>query len=205
MKIKIDRITILIFSLSVLVFGFRLICYAQQELLLDYPEIGGEDIAPKTPLPEVIKYIYMFSLAIVGIVALLSMLIGALKYVLSAGNPSKAADAKDQIFSAILGIILLLASVMILRTINPELVTIGFEVEPISGGGGNGWACYYCHPPTTYPDPSLWCDKNTYPQRYNDQKFCRTDIETEVEALALCSSFQDARNIYFLVKYELCK
>ena len=89
----------------------------------------------------------MFALAAVGVVALLAMLIGAVKYVLSAGNPSKASDAKDQIFSAIIGIILLLASVMILRIINPDLVTIGFTLPTISGtggSGGGGGSNHYC-------------------------------------------------------------
>ena len=116
MKIKIAKIIILIIPLFILIGGFCHICYAQQQLLLNYPEIGEQTLTRETTLPNVIRYIYMFALGIVGVVALLSMLIGAVKYVLSAGNPSKASDAKDQIFSAILGIILLLASVMILIT-----------------------------------------------------------------------------------------
>lgn len=143
MKIKIAKIIILIIPLLVLLASFGHICYAQQQLLLDYPEIASMSLTTESTLPEVIRYIYIFALAAVGVVALLSMLIGAVQYVLSAGNATKASDAKDRIFSAVLGIILLLASVMILRTINPDLVNIGFTLPTIRvpftpGGGGGG-------------------------------------------------------------------
>ena len=136
----------------------------------------------------------MFALGIVGVVALLSMLIGAAKYVLSAGNASKAADAKDQIYSAILGIILLLASVMILRTINPDLVNIGFTLPTITGTGTTN---NYCQCVLTQrfivaaPDqsnPTTSCQQevnnncptgaascslsNTYQNQYNNEWMC---------------------------------
>ncbi|MFZ5559574.1 MAG: pilin [Patescibacteria group bacterium] len=123
-------------------FGFWQIARAI-DLLLDYPEIGGIKPGETIELPEIIKYFYLFALGIVGVIALLSMLIGAIKYIFSAGNPSKAGEAKDQIFSAILGIIILLASVLILRTINPDLVSIGFKLPEIKGGGGGASAYPY--------------------------------------------------------------
>jgi len=110
------------------------------ELLLKYPKIGTSTPTSEG-LPGFIKYIYLFALGAVGIIALLSILIGAIMYVFSAGNPSKASDAKDRIMSALLGILILLAAVLILRTINPDLVNIGFElpeIKPISPGGGGG-------------------------------------------------------------------
>jgi len=99
------------------------------DLILDYPKIEGIPAPGEEgfTLPDLIRYIYLFSIGIVGMVALLFIIIGAFKYVTSAGNPSKAQDAKDQIFSAILGVILLLASVLILRTINPDLVSLSLR------------------------------------------------------------------------------
>lgn len=98
------------------------------KLLLEYPKMGDIELSEEPTLPEIIKYIYLFSLGIVGFVALISMLIGAIRYITSAGNASKAEDAKDQMTQAILGIIILLAAVLILRTINPDLVNIGFKL-----------------------------------------------------------------------------
>ena len=123
-----------------LLFGFWQIVQAT-ELLLDYPEIQGIKPGETTNLPEIIKYIYMFALGAAGFVALLAILIGAIMYVFSTGNPSKAADAKDRILSALLGILILLASVLILRTINPDLVDIGFDLPIISGGIEKNTAC----------------------------------------------------------------
>lgn len=134
-------ITISIF----LLFGSWQTCKAQQELLIDYPTIpgatkpGAEGIEGRE-LPEFIKYIYLFALGAVGITALIAMLIGALMYVFSSGKPDKMADAKDRIISAILGIILLLVSVLILQTINPDLIRIGLTLPtiPLIPNGGNG-------------------------------------------------------------------
>lgn len=99
------------------------------ELLLNYPDIEGA-VKPNDAesLPQLIRYIYLFSIGIVGITALLMIIIGAISYVTSAGNPSKAQDAKDRIYSAIIGVILLLASVLILRTINPDLVSLNMSI-----------------------------------------------------------------------------
>jgi hypothetical protein len=73
------------------------------------------------------------------------MMIGAIMYVASAGNPSRMGDAKDRIMSAILGIIILLASFLILRTISPDLVNFKISlpgIRPIGqGGSGPGRAC----------------------------------------------------------------
>lgn len=100
-------------------------------LLLKYPTIK-ETTPTSEGLPGFIKYIYLFALGAAGFVALLAILIGAIMYVFSVGNPSKAADAKDRILSALLGILILLASVMILQIINPDLINIGFTLPAIN-------------------------------------------------------------------------
>ena len=125
---KLIIITISIF----LLLGFWQTAQAV-DLLLDYPNIpGAGEIEEASTLPEIIRYIYMFALGAAGFVALLAILIGAIMYIFSAGNPSKAKDAKDRIMSALLGILILLASVLILRTINPDLVNIGFILPEIT-------------------------------------------------------------------------
>jgi len=42
----------------------------------------------------------------------------------SAGSPAKISEAKDRIGSAILGLIIILASFLILKVINPDLITL---------------------------------------------------------------------------------
>lgn len=186
MKHKIYKFIFLIGFLILFSFGMWQSCHAQQKLLINYPDIGGTSITSNTTLPAIIKYIYLFSLGIVGVVALLAMIIGAAQYVMSAGNPSKASDAKDRIYSAILGIIILIASVLILRTINPDLVNIGFTLPTItpSGGGGGGTTnskCLCC----TYPAGTAHCDPTKTGIAITDSTYwpttCRTIIPGQAE------------------------
>jgi len=107
---------------------------------IKYPEIGGETIGETSSIPGLIRYIYLFALGIVGFTALLSIVIGAFQYTTSAGNPTAIKNAKDRIISAILGIILLLSAVLILNTINPDLVK--FELTLPNSTPSQGPACY---------------------------------------------------------------
>ena len=75
-------------------------------------------------LPDYIVAIYNFALMIIGIICFGALLYGGFRYLISAGNPTVMADARDQIFSAILGLIILFSSYLILTTINPELVIL---------------------------------------------------------------------------------
>jgi hypothetical protein len=128
-----------IFSLFVLA-GWQ-ICHAVDfQLNLNYPNIqGATSPSSNSTLPGLINYIYKFALLACGITALVSILIGAFQYVTSAGDSSKAGDAKERITQALLGILVLLASVLILRTINPDLVTLSLSLPTTTtGGGGSG-------------------------------------------------------------------
>jgi len=75
-------------------------------------------------LPDYISAIYNFALTIIGIVCFGALLYGGFRYLTSAGKPTAMADAKDQIFSAILGMIILFSAYLILKTINPELIML---------------------------------------------------------------------------------
>jgi len=122
---------ILIFILLLVVFNTWQVCQAQETesklIIEDYPSLDGISLSERTSVPELIKYIFLFALGIVGFIALLSFMIAAVQYVTSAGNASKATDAKDRIMSALLGIGLLLTSVVLLRIINPDLINLDLE------------------------------------------------------------------------------
>ncbi len=82
-----------------------------------------------TTFGKYVVAIYEFLLSIVGIVAMVMIIIGGFRYMTSTGNASAMADAKDMIFSALLGLGLALLSWLILYTINPDFITaptIGF-------------------------------------------------------------------------------
>jgi hypothetical protein len=99
-------------------------CFAQKELEIEYPTVPGVE-APtttKTALPDYLRYMFTFAIIVAGLLAFVSLIYGGIRYLTSAGDPTKMADAQGQATAGILGLIILLASYLILNTINPQLV-----------------------------------------------------------------------------------
>jgi len=123
---KIKSIFLMLFILFVLGEFLALTIYpssvfAQKSLELTYP---GKN-APKTvatTLSDYVTYIFNFLIRIAGLIVFGSLIYGGIRYLTSTGSPSAIADAKDQILSAFLGLIILLSSYLILHTLNPQLV-----------------------------------------------------------------------------------
>ena len=142
-----------IIFLVIILLGLAGSAQAITTIVKDYPELSGAtrpgEAEPGDALPQFIKYVFIFSLSIVGIIGLAAIVIAAFGYLTAVGNPQKAADAKDKILSALLGIILLLGSFLLLRTINPDLLRLGVEAPPaivdVPSNGDNG------------DEPSLGC------------------------------------------------
>ena len=109
--------------------------FAQKELETEYPEI--REIKPETvvfPLTEYVKYIFNFSIAFAGIIALGVLIYSGQQIHTSFGKPATLQSAKDRIKSALLGLLLLFFSYAILVTINPQLVIFQLPgLEPPSG------------------------------------------------------------------------
>lgn len=98
------------------------ICFKEGRL----PTVGEK--CPEQKLQEgiaqYIARIYQFSLMVVGLLALAGLTLGAVKYVLSAGNIVNQEDARDQMKAAVIGLLILLGAYLILNTINPDLITL---------------------------------------------------------------------------------
>jgi len=81
---------------------------------------------------------------IAGLLAFGAIVYGGVKYVTSAGNPSSQGEAKEWMWSALLGLLLLICAYLILATINPNLVHLDLptlsqvNITAPSGGGGGG-------------------------------------------------------------------
>lgn len=97
-------------------------------LNLDYPEFGvGEQkfsLNTNQNLNEIVAWFYYFIVAIAGIAAFFALIVGGFEWMTSAGNPSKVSSAKERMSSAMLGLVIILASYLILQVINPELTTL---------------------------------------------------------------------------------
>lgn len=73
---------------------------------------------------DLVKYLYSLTVMIGGLAAFIQLIRGGVMWMTSAGNPSQTTDAKDMITSAITGLLLLLASYIILQLLNPDLLII---------------------------------------------------------------------------------
>ncbi|MGB5018115.1 MAG: pilin, partial [Candidatus Moraniibacteriota bacterium] len=80
--------------------------------------------------------IYKLAIWIVGLCALFMFLVGAFMYMLSAANTSKMGSAKSIMQDALIGLVLALASYLILYVINPDLVNLKLPTVSRSGTGG---------------------------------------------------------------------
>ena len=100
------------------------------------PYTNQEKIPGAQPTSEFIPYlksIINFGFAVIGILALFMLIIGAYQYLIAAGS-GKAETAKETISSALLGLALGLCAWIILNKINPDLVKMN-PISTISGGG----------------------------------------------------------------------
>lgn len=79
-----------------------------------------------------IQRMYQFGLGIGGALAMLMIVWGAVQWTIS-GAVDKKAAAKSKITKAILGLVLLVASVLILNIVSPNLTTFNDIVPPLAG------------------------------------------------------------------------
>ena len=119
------------------------LCLENQYPKIPLPKIGDtslfdkgpyslNDIAEKVktpfntidPLSGLIYYLFAFSVSVVGIVAFGAIIYAGVMLMMSGARPQLRMDAKNKIRNVILGIALLLGSVILLNTINPELSII---------------------------------------------------------------------------------
>lgn len=98
------------------------VALAAYEFEIPLPSVGGPK--PEEGPAQYVRYIFVFSLGLGGVLAFASIVIGGIKLILAGGNVTTVEDARKQITQAILGLMLLLFSYLILKTINPQLVSL---------------------------------------------------------------------------------
>lgn len=123
-------------------------------LSLSYDASGG-DIA------GYIQNFYNFALGISGALAMAMIVYGGIRYATSAGRPDAQTDAKDAIYSALFGVVLLFGAVLLLKTVNPQIITLSTSGVEASG--------------TTCPPGQVYC-KGTPPSTSKCMKPCLPDV-----------------------------
>lgn len=123
--IQIFAISIILLSLGQFVFALE----------LTYPTLPGiGTLGQRASLAQFIGYFFWFIVITSGIIGVLTIAISGVKILISAGSPTAISDARERIWNAILGIILLMFSVVLLTTLNPSLVNPKTSVLPITNG-----------------------------------------------------------------------
>ncbi len=89
-------------------------------LNLTYPVFGNIDINRDQDLSHVIAWFYYAIVGISGLAAFVMIVWGGVQWMSSTGNLSKIQGAKDTIKNALLGLLIVLASFLILQIINPD-------------------------------------------------------------------------------------
>ena len=100
----------------------------------DYPKIPGVKSPIEGSLETYIGYLFGVAAYMAGAIAVIAFAIGAVQLIMSAANPALASDAKGKMKNAVLGLILSVAAVVILQTINPAIVTINTTPLPETDG-----------------------------------------------------------------------
>lgn len=99
------------------------------------PPGGGTETAGQTggtaAGSNYLKTLYTWFLAFVGISALFQIVRGGIYYMFSGTSLTKAEEGRRWITNAIYGIVLAAASVLLLQTINPDLINHGFDLTKI--------------------------------------------------------------------------
>lgn len=107
--------------------------WEEDSLEVYYPSIPGlPKITAYSPLGDFISYWFGLLIYVAGALSLISFTIGAISLINP--NPESHNDAKDRMKGSILGLVLTLASFLIIRTINPSLTTP--SLTPLPGVAG---------------------------------------------------------------------
>lgn len=89
-------------------------------------EQGVSDAAIGTVhgLADYIGRIYNFAISVVGLVAATMMMIGGFQYLTAGGDAGRLSAAKSRIGNAVIGLVLALSSYALLKSLNPDLVSL---------------------------------------------------------------------------------
>ncbi len=120
MQTKKPAIAIILFSAIVTFAG---ISFAGAQGYTPLVQIPGVP-AGSTNLSLYLVGLYNFLLSVVGIVAVMMLIIGGMRYITAAGNQAAISDAKDIITSALFGLLLAILSWVIVAEINPDVLYI---------------------------------------------------------------------------------
>lgn len=95
------------------------------QLNLTYPTFEGLNLAQDQGLPQIIKWFYYAIVGISGFAAFVMIVWDGVKLIgSSASNPGATKDARTGIQNTVIGLLIVLASFLILQLINPDFTIL---------------------------------------------------------------------------------
>lgn len=147
---------------------------------IDIPGLftGSTSITGLT-IAEYIRAVYIFFVWIVGLLAVVMIIYGGIRWVAAAGNPGQITAARETVINAISGVALALLSVVILNTINPNLTKFtslslqsvsACDINYISNAvKGAGELITQCSAQVAAGEPVTYCTRFGCVAKLNDQ------------------------------------
>ncbi len=160
---KKSNLTFIFLILILIVFFFGSIALATSQpprepytyhLMVPLPTAAGTATST-TGIVDYIRILYFFGIGISAVIAMGAIIIAGFQWVTAGGSFAQVKSAKDRMSNALLGLVILLASFLILNTINPALVTLrepylyfidwgsAFPTTPGATGVGPGGGSQY--------------------------------------------------------------
>jgi DNA repair protein RadC len=134
----INFIVVVIFTITVFVLQNNTVLAVDKYTLLEpLPCVSGVGnctegtMQTEISFQDYVGYVFKFSIALAVFLAIVVIIYAGFEYMLSEALPAKL-DAKGRIKKAITGLLLVFASYLILRIIDPRLVQIYTEIPPVN-------------------------------------------------------------------------
>jgi len=77
-----------------------------------------------------IKVIYQWLLGSASVFAVVMIIVGGIQYMVAGGSPAGVKQAKERMFNALIGIVILFGAYTILATVNPQLLSLRMPALP---------------------------------------------------------------------------
>lgn len=183
------------------------------------PSVGTRAYLPLTTVPgafeqgkavdpnELVGNIYQISIGIGAMLAVIMIVWGGMRYTLSEAISGKE-EAKSHIRNAVIGLVLLLSSFLLLKTINNNLTTINlrdfgdpsmtFDPGAFTPAKTAGWYWYWKQTADTF-GPNVWFAIFNS-GRFENVDTCRADYESKK-----ANYDGDTRDGYVFTVYKECE
>jgi hypothetical protein len=107
---------------------------AEYKPLVTIPGVTREGVA--VAFPEYVKGAYRFTIAFSFVLAVIMLVIGGFQYMASEAVDTKK-DAKNRIYSALFGVLIVITAYLLLNTINPDLLNFSLDTSLVPGQNQN--------------------------------------------------------------------